>query len=140
MHWLQRATLKTARAWRSNMGLREVFAHARSYKNAIDADTDRKRWISWARHSRLDTFKRLGATLKEHLEGVVRGMLDHCSNAFVEAMNGRPQQTKRAAQEFRTATQLPRHRLPALRQTQASTGLTVHPGHALGTGRTTHRA
>jgi transposase len=104
MHWLQRANLKTARAWRLKMGLREVFAHARSHNNATEAAADLKRWISWARRSRLDSFKRLGTTLKEHFEGVVRGMLDHRSNAFVEAMNGLLQQAKRAARGFRTAT------------------------------------
>ena len=104
MHWLRRANLKTARAWRLKMGLREVFAHARSHNNANDAATDLKQWISWARRSRLDSFKRLGATLREHFGGVVRGMLDHRSNAFVEAMNGLLQQAKRAARGFRTAT------------------------------------
>ena len=41
--------------------------------------------------------------LKTHFEAVVRGMLDHRSNAFVEAMNGMMQQAKRAARGFRTA-------------------------------------
>jgi transposase len=104
MHWLQRANLKTARAWRLKMGLREVFAHARFHNDANDAAVDLKRWISWARRSRLDSFKRLGATLRQHFDGVVRGMLDHRSNAFVEAMNGLLQQAKRAARGFRTAT------------------------------------
>jgi transposase len=104
MHWLQRANLKTARAWRLKMGLREVFARARSHNRATDAATDLKDWISWARRSRLDSFKRLATTLKEHFDGVVRGMLDHRSNAFVEAMNGLLQQAKRAARGYRTAT------------------------------------
>ena len=103
MHWLQRANLKTARAWRLKMGLREVFAHARSHNAATVAAADLRRWISWARRSRLDSFKRLGTTLKEHFQGVVRGMLDHRSNAFVEAMNGLLQQAKRAARGFRTS-------------------------------------
>ena len=60
-------------------------------------------WISWARRSRLDAFKRLTNTLKTHFDSVVRGMLDHRSNAFVEAMNGLMQQAKRAARGFRTA-------------------------------------
>ena len=34
--------------------------------------------------------------------GVVRGMLDGRSNAYVEAMNGMLQQVKRAARGFRT--------------------------------------
>lgn len=104
MHWLQRANLKSARAWRLKMGLREVFAQARHHNDAHIAAADLRRWISWARRSRLDPFKRLGATLRAHFDAVVRGMLDHRSNAFVEAMNGLMQQAKRAARGFRTAT------------------------------------
>ena len=43
MHWLQRANLKTARAWRLKMGLREVFAHARSHNDEATAVIDLKR-------------------------------------------------------------------------------------------------
>ena len=103
MHWLQRAKLKTARAWRLKMALREVFANARSHNQAELASAELKAWLSWARRSRLDPFKRLAATLKAHFDSVVRGMLDHRSNAFVEAMNGLMQQAKRAARGFRTA-------------------------------------
>lgn len=35
MHWLQRVNLKTARAWRLKMALREVFANARTYNQAM---------------------------------------------------------------------------------------------------------
>jgi len=104
MHWLQRANLKSARAWRLKMALREVFAKARSHNQAAAAAADLLAWISWARRSRLDPFKRLAATLKTHFDAVVRGMLDNRSNAFVEAMNGLMQQAKRAARGFRTAT------------------------------------
>ncbi len=104
MHWLQRANLKSARAWRLKMGLREVFAKARSHNQAAMAGADLKSWISWARRSRLDPFKRLAATLRLHFDAVVRGMLDNRSNAFVESMNGLMQQAKRAARGFRTAT------------------------------------
>ncbi|MDZ7813733.1 MAG: ISL3 family transposase [Ideonella sp.] len=103
MHWLQRANLKTTRAWRLKMALRAVFASARTHNQAEQASMDLKAWISWARRSRLVAFKRLGKTLKTHFDAVVRGMLDHRSNAFVEAMNGLLQQAKRAARGFRTA-------------------------------------
>lgn len=66
------------------------------------AEAALKRWISWARRSQLEPIKKLGTTLKERLAGVVRGMLDGRSNAYVEAMNGMLQQTKRAARGFRT--------------------------------------
>lgn len=60
-------------------------------------------WLSWARRSRLDPFKKLAKTITERADAVVRGMTDNRSNAFVEAMNGSLQQAKRAARGFRTA-------------------------------------
>jgi len=60
-------------------------------------------WISWAMHSRLEPFKRLARTLKTHFEGVIAGMPQGRSNAFVEAMNGLMQNAKRAARGFRTS-------------------------------------
>jgi transposase len=140
MHWLKRANLKSARAWRLKMGLCEVFARARSHNDATQAAADMTRWISWARRCRLDPFKRLGATLKEHFEGVVRGMLDHRSNAFVEAMNGLMQQAKRAARGFRTATNfiaIAYLRLGKLTHLPASPFIPAIP---LAAGRITHRA
>jgi len=104
MHWLQRCTLKSARAWRLKMALREVYARARVHNSAEQAGADLRAWLSWARRCRLEPFKKLAATLKERLDAVVRGMLDHRSNAFVEAMNGLLQQAKRAARGFRTAS------------------------------------
>ena len=139
MHWLQRANLKSARAWRLKMGLREVFAKARSHNDQVQASADLKRWISWARRSRLDAFKRLAATLKSHFDAVVRGMLDHRSNAFVEAMNGLMQQAKRAARGFRTAASfiaIAYLRLSKLTHLPASPFL---PALAPSAGITTHR-
>lgn len=103
MHWLQRSTLKSARAWRLKMALREVYAQARVHNNPEQAAVDLKAWLSWARRCRLGPFKKLAATLKERFDAVVRGMVDHRSNAFVEAMNGLLQQAKRAARGFRTS-------------------------------------
>jgi len=51
----------------------------------------------------LEPFKKLAKTLSEHFAGVISGMVDNRSNAFVEAMNGLLQQAKRAARGFRTA-------------------------------------
>jgi transposase len=104
MHWLQRSTLKSARAWRLKMALRAVYAKTAQENCAVQAKADLLGWISWARRSRLEPFKKLATTLKQRLDGVVRGMLDNRSNAYVEAMNGLLQQAKRAARGFRTAT------------------------------------
>jgi transposase len=103
MHWLQRSTLKSARAWRLRMALREVYARARQHNCAEQAAEDLRRWTSWARRCRLEPFKKLAATIKGKFDAVVRGMLDHRSNAFVESMNGLMQQAKRAARGYRTS-------------------------------------
>jgi transposase len=103
MHWLQHSTLRSARAWRLKMALRTVYANAARHNNATQAKSELKAWLSWATRCRLAPFKKLARTLKQRLDGVVRGMLDNRSNAYVEAMNGLLQQAKRAARGFRTA-------------------------------------
>lgn len=102
MHTLQRSTLKSARAWRLKTALREVYAQAKQTNDPEVARTQLKAWLSWAKRSRLEPFKKLAQTIEKHLAGVLRGMLDGRSNAFVEAMNGLLQQAKRAARGFRT--------------------------------------
>lgn len=102
MYRLQRSNLKSARAWRLKEGLRSTYRNALASNCPEQAEAALTRWISWARRSRLEPFKKLGATLRDRLAGVVRGMLDGRSNAYVEAMNGMLQQVKRAARGFRT--------------------------------------
>lgn len=101
MHWLQRSNLKSARAWRLKQALRLVYSEAGAGNREEIAQGAMHKWLNWARRSRLEPFKRLALTLKAHLGGVVRGMLDGRSNAYVEAMNGLLQQTKTAARGFR---------------------------------------
>ena len=102
MHWLQHSSLKSARAWRLRMALREVYARARAHNSIEQASADLTGWLSWARRCRLEPFKNLAATIKDRFAAVVRGMVEHRSNAYVEAMNGLLQQAKRAARGFRT--------------------------------------
>ena len=104
MHWLQHSSLKSARAWRLKMALREVYARAAASNDALLARADLNAWLSWARRCRLEPFKKLAKTIAARAEAVVRGMIDNRSNAFVEAMNGLLQQAKRAARGFRTST------------------------------------
>jgi transposase len=103
MYWLQRSTLKSARAWRLKMALREVYALARGHNDPGRASIDLQAWLSWARRCRLEPFKKLATTIRDRFDAVVRGMTDHRSNAFVEAMNGQLQQAKRAARGYRNA-------------------------------------
>jgi transposase len=102
MYYLQRSNLRSARAWRLKQGLREVYAQGVAGNCEATAKAALQGWISWARRCRLEPFKKLATTIKKRLPGVVRGMLDGRSNAYVEAMNGLLQQTKIAARGFRT--------------------------------------
>jgi transposase len=104
MHWLQHSALKSARAWRLKMALREVYQRARIHDRVELAARELQGWLSWARRCSLEPFKKLAATITGHLPGVVRGMVDERSNAYVEAMNAQLQLAKRAARGYRTAT------------------------------------
>jgi transposase len=101
MYALQRTHLKAARAWRMKAALRQVYEAAAHAQSDEVAKAGLKQWVSWASRSRLEPFKRLASTLKKHWDGVVAGMLQARTNAYVEAMNGLLQQAKRAARGFR---------------------------------------
>ncbi len=99
MHWLQRSGLKTARAWRLKEALRRLYEVRLTPEAAAD---ELDRWISWARRSRLPAFKRLGATLRQHRDGILAHFRSGLSNAFVEAANAQIQAAKARAKGYAT--------------------------------------
>lgn len=106
MYSLQRTNLQSARAWRLKGALAQVYEAAAQSQSLEVARTGLERWIGWAKRSRLEPFKRLARTLQAHFEGVIAGMQQGRSNAFVEAMNGLLQNAKRAARGFKTSKNL----------------------------------
>ncbi len=103
MHWLQRSTLKTARAWRLKEALRRI------YETAADRPTAEpllRKWVSWARRCRLTPFKKLGATISDHLTGILRHFDTGLSNGQVEAFNVQIQAAKARAKGYRTDANL----------------------------------
>jgi transposase len=103
MYALQRTNLQSARAWRMKVALAQVYEAAVNSHSQEVAKQGLLSWIGWASRSRLEPFKRLARTLRAHFEGVIAGMQQGRSNAFVEAMNGLMQNAKRAARGFRTS-------------------------------------
>lgn len=103
MHWLQRSGLKTARAWRLKERLRDILRAARSGE---DPTGDLGRWISWARRSRLQPFKRLGATVRSHIDGIVNSYTQGLSNGTAESINSKIQATMARARGFRSLENL----------------------------------
>ncbi|NYE31239.1 transposase [Rhodanobacter sp. K2T2] len=97
MHWLQRSGLKTARAWRLKERLREVFAQG---TDRAAAEALLPGWISWASRCRLAPFKRLGVTVKKHLDGILEHFRSRLNNGFAEAINGRVQAAKARAKAY----------------------------------------
>ena len=97
MHWLTRTNLKTARAWRLKEALREAIAQP-----GADAELALKHWISWARRSRLPAFKRLGATIRDHLPGILNSLRLGLSNGTAESINAKVQAAIARARGFRT--------------------------------------
>ena len=103
MHWLQRSTLKTARAWRLKEALRRIYEVA---SDRATAEPLLRRWLSWARRCRLTPFKKLAATVKGHLHGILRHFDSGLSNGQVEAFNAQIQAAKARAKGYRTDTNL----------------------------------
>ena len=103
MHHLQRSTHKTARAWRLKEALRRVFETA---TDRATAEPLLIRWISWARRCRLPAFKTLGATVRDHLEGILQHFDSGLANGQVEAFNAQIQAAKARAKGYRTDTNL----------------------------------
>jgi Transposase len=82
MHWLQRSALKSARAWRLRMALRESLC-TRSAAQQRRAGRGRVGGLDKLGQAlSAGAVKKLATTIKERFEAVVRGMLDHRSNAF----------------------------------------------------------
>ena len=88
MHWLQRSGLKTARAWRMKQRYKEIHLMCRA---GGDPEPLYRSWISRAKRSRLEPFKRLGRTLKAHLPGILAAYRLGASNAVAENINSQIQ-------------------------------------------------
>lgn len=99
MHWLNHSNLQTARAWRLKEALRSVISEAGA---GADPEPLFKRWISWARRCRLPPFKRLGATIRDHLPGIISSFKLGLSNGTAESINSKVQAAIARARGFRT--------------------------------------
>ncbi|SHF19134.1 transposase, partial [Thermomonas hydrothermalis] len=79
------------------------------YEMASDRPTAEpllRKWVSWARRCRLTPFKKLGATIRDHLTGILRHFDTGLSNGQVEAFNAQIQAAKARAKGYRTDANL----------------------------------
>jgi transposase len=103
MHWLQRSGLQTARAWRMKERYQEIQQLCRA---GADPEPWFRSWISWARRSRLEPFKRLGKTLKAHLPGILAAYRLGARNAIAENLNSQIQAAIVRARGFKSLRSL----------------------------------
>lgn len=60
-------------------------------------------WIRWARRSKLEPFKRVAATIREHAEGILAYVHSGLSNGRTEGLNGKARTITRRAFGFHDA-------------------------------------
>ena len=94
---IQRADLKTGRAWAIKENFRHFWTYATRYWGVRFFD----RWYGWAIRSRLDPIKKVAVMLKSHLDGLLNYFNHRVTNATSEGFNSRIQSIKSAARGFR---------------------------------------
>jgi transposase len=60
-------------------------------------------WIRWARRSRLEPFKRVAATIREHADGILAYVRSGLSNGRTEGLNGKARTLTRRSYGFHNA-------------------------------------
>jgi transposase len=63
-------------------------------------------WIGWAERSRLNPFKKVARTIKDHLEGILAYVQTRLSNGRTEGMNGKIRTITRRSFGFHSASSL----------------------------------
>ena len=94
---LKKRVLKTARAW----AIKEHAMCLWHYKSRTWARKAWEDWISWALRSRLEPVQKVGRMIRDHLEGIINGIVMRATNAGSESINAKVQRIKRMACGFR---------------------------------------
>ena len=94
---LQALNLKVGRAWAIKEALRTLW----TYQQAAAVKRFFTRWYAWAVRSRLEPVKQVAATLKRHLDGVLRFVKHPITNGVAEGLNSKIMSIKRKAGGFR---------------------------------------
>jgi transposase len=94
---LQALNLKVGRAWAIKEALRTLW----TYRQSAAVTRFFTHWYGWAVRSRIEPVKRVAATLKRHLDGVLRFVKHPITNGVAEGLNSKIMSIKRKAGGFR---------------------------------------
>lgn len=83
------------------MALRESLQDTWDWPGAASAGVHLKAWCSWAKRSRLPSFKKLAQTIKSHWDGILAYFPHRITSAAIESINGIIQTARRRARGFR---------------------------------------
>ncbi len=111
MHWLKHSGLKTAWAWRMKQRYKEIHLMCRA---GADPEPLYRSWISWAKRSRMEPFKRLSKTLKSQIPGILAAYRLGASNAVSENINSQIQAAIVMVRRFKSLRSLRTVKLSSL--------------------------
>jgi len=86
--------------------LKETLAEILDRRQVNVARTKLVEWLGWAARSRLEPFKKLARTFKQHIEGIVAYVATGLSNGPAEGLNGKIRTITRRAYGFHGASSL----------------------------------
>ena len=81
---------------------RDLLSDFYNYAHLADAAEHFDYWYSWARRCRLEPFKKLAKTLREHWEGIAAYYKNYTTSAIIENLNGRLQRARQRAYGYRS--------------------------------------
>ena len=99
---LQRTNKRLFRAYLLKEALRETLN--RRQINVVRRKLDE--WFQWAVRSRLDPFRKLAHTIRNHLDGILAYIRSRASNARTEALNGKARTITRRSYGFHSPSSL----------------------------------
>ena len=99
---IRRQLLKEHSKLNRAMNLRECLRDLWLYANGELAEEHFQWWYQWARRCRLEPFKELAKTLKDHWDGIVAYFDNYTTSAMIEAVNGRLQLARKRAYGYRS--------------------------------------
>lgn len=101
MRTLREELLRTYSKLQRAMGLREMLADFYRYAEVELAEEHFETWYSWARRCRMEPFKKLAKTLREHWDGIKAYYNNYTTSASIENLNGRLQRARQRAYGYR---------------------------------------
>ncbi len=83
------------------MALREDLQETWEWLGALSAEIHLRQWCSWAMRSRLEPFKKLARTIRQHWKGILAFFPHRITSAAIESINSIIQTARRRARGFR---------------------------------------